>query len=151
LKPGMTSTVSIETARADDVLRVPAAALRFVPTESVWKEFGGPAADESMASETSPDASAPASLRGGRREQAIWQLNNGRLLRIPVRSGVSDGTQVEVLGDALVEGASIITGVARSDQAEAAAPVSSGSPLVPQMPRRPGANGGGARQGRQGS
>ena len=33
LKPGMTSTVSIETARADNVLRVPAAALRFVPTE----------------------------------------------------------------------------------------------------------------------
>ena len=31
----------------------------------------------------------------------------------------------------------IITGVARSEKTEAAAPAASGSPLVPQMPRRP--------------
>jgi HlyD family secretion protein len=31
LKPGMTATVTVEIARADDVLRVPAAALRFRP------------------------------------------------------------------------------------------------------------------------
>ena len=31
LKPGMTATVTVETARADDVLRVPNAALRFQP------------------------------------------------------------------------------------------------------------------------
>ena len=32
LKPGMTANVTIEVARRDDVLRVPAAALRFKPT-----------------------------------------------------------------------------------------------------------------------
>ena len=40
LKPGMTSTVSIVMARADAVLRVPSAALRFVPTDELLKEFG---------------------------------------------------------------------------------------------------------------
>ena len=35
LKPGMTANVTIEVARKDDVLRVPSAALRFKPTESV--------------------------------------------------------------------------------------------------------------------
>jgi HlyD family secretion protein len=142
LKPGMTSTVSIETARADGVLVVPSAALRFTPTEALLKEF------PSM----SPDASAAAPLRtGGRRGQFIWQLVNGHLERIPVRAGVSDGTQVEVISDRLAEGASIITGVARSEAAAAAAPAASGSPLVPQMPRRPGGNNGGARQGGSGS
>jgi len=141
LKPGMTSTVSIETARADDVLRVPASALRFVPTETLLKEF--------------PSASLRAggsstSLGTGRREQAIWRLSNGHLEQLPVLIGVSDGANVEIVSDGLEEGASIITGVARSEKADASAPTASGSPLVPQMPRRPGgANGAGAaRQGR---
>jgi HlyD family secretion protein len=139
LKPGMTSTVSIETARADDVLRVPASALRFVPAESLLKEFPS----------TSPSESASTSLGTGRREQSVWRLLNGRLEQLPVRVGVSDGANVEIVSDGLSEGASIITGVARSEKTEAVAPAASGSPLVPQMPRRPGgANAGGAAQGR---
>ena len=61
-----------------------------------------------------------------------------------MRAGVSDGANVEIVADELTEGASIITGVARSEKAEAAAPAASSSPLMPQLPRRPG----GARQGR---
>ena len=140
LKPGMTSTVSIETARADDVLRVPAAALRFTPTEAMLAEFGGaaPAADASSEGNASPR----------RRAQSIWQLNNGTLHKLPVRIGVSDGANVEIIADGLAEGASIITGVARSEQTDASAPANGGSPLVPQIPRRPGGSAGGARQGR---
>ncbi|HET6316024.1 MAG TPA: efflux RND transporter periplasmic adaptor subunit, partial [Chloroflexota bacterium] len=40
LKPGMTTTVEIETARAADTLRVPAAALRFRPTQDVFAALG---------------------------------------------------------------------------------------------------------------
>jgi HlyD family secretion protein len=39
LKPGMTATVSLEIARAEDVVRVPSAALRFRPSRDgarVW-------------------------------------------------------------------------------------------------------------------
>jgi HlyD family secretion protein len=139
LKPGMTSTVSIETARADNVLRVPASALRFVPTEGLLKEFGGGV----------PEADTQGQAQNRRRAQAIWQLSGGHLQKLPVRVGVSDGANVEIVSDGLSEGASIITGVARSEKTEAAAPATSGSPLVPQMPRRPGgANAGVARQGR---
>ena len=142
LKPGMTSTVSIVTARADAVLRVPSAALRFVPTDALLKEFGA------------TNVEAPQEqVQGRRRAQFIWELANGRLEKVPVRAGVSDGTQVEITADGLKEGASIITGVARSEKTEAATPAASGSPLVPQMPRRPGGNtgannGGTARQAR---
>jgi multidrug efflux pump subunit AcrA (membrane-fusion protein) len=40
LKPGMTATVSIESARQDDVLRVPVAATRFRPTDEQLAEAG---------------------------------------------------------------------------------------------------------------
>ena len=40
LKPGMTATVSIQTARADDTLRVPAAALRYTPARAVRQAYG---------------------------------------------------------------------------------------------------------------
>ena len=129
LKPGMTSTVSIETARANDVLRVPAAALRFEPPQGAQ------------------GAQSAQGARGAQGAQTVWQLVNGQLEQIPVRTGVSDGTQVEVIGDALHEGMSIVTGVAHGDEGEVAAPATSGSPLVPQIRRRP-SNGGGA-QGRQ--
>jgi HlyD family secretion protein len=42
LKPGMTANVSIEIARADDVLRVPNAALRFRPTEDMFMALNQP-------------------------------------------------------------------------------------------------------------
>jgi HlyD family secretion protein len=142
LKPGMTSTVSIETARAENALRIPASALRFTPSEALLNEFGAGTAPEE------PSA-------GRRRADVVWQLSNGQLHKIPVRIGVSDGTQIEVTAGALDEGASIITGVSKLATTDAAAPANTGSPLMPQMPRRPGGNnggtGGGAPPARQGS
>src|SRR5688500_4107822 len=52
LKPGMTSTVSIQIDRADDTLRVPVAALRFTPTDQVLKAF--PAANAELAASDQP-------------------------------------------------------------------------------------------------
>ena len=121
LKPGMTSTVSIQIDRADNALRVPAAALGFTPAEAVMKEF--------------PAATSGTSGSGAKRP-AVWQLVDGRLHRIPVRVGVSDGTQIAIVSDRLTEGTSIVTGVARSETTAEAAP-GGGSPLVPQMRRRP--------------
>jgi HlyD family secretion protein len=144
LKPGMTSTVSIEIERANNTLRVPAAALRFAPTEQVLKTF--PAANAEPSDADAPAGRLPQGVGGpGRRAAAVWQLVDGRLHRIPVRVGVSDGTQVAITTTGLTEGATIVTGVARSESAAAAAPAAGGSPLVPQMPRRPG--NGGARRG----
>ena len=40
LKPGMTADVRIETARADDTLRVPTAAIRFRPDADVFASLG---------------------------------------------------------------------------------------------------------------
>jgi HlyD family secretion protein len=119
LKPGMTATVRIETARSDDTLRVPAAAVRFRPSSDVLQAMG-------QGTEQSARGA------GGR---ALWTMADGRLTRVPVHVGVSDGALVAIDGGAIEEGATVVTGVA-AVKATAPAPTTSASPLVPSQQRR---------------
>jgi HlyD family secretion protein len=138
LKPGMTATVQIETARNDDTLRVPAAAVRFRPTAEVLQAMTQPAGSEAA---TAPNEAAGAGDRQGRAGRradtadrgAVWTIADGRLTRVPVQVGVSDGAFVAVTTDRLAEGAPVVTGVAAQPAAHAAA---SASPLVPTPSRR---------------
>lgn len=54
LKPGMTATLSIEVERADNVLRVPASAVRFRPSEEVLMAFNGTTEMPGMGGNFSP-------------------------------------------------------------------------------------------------
>ena len=78
LKPGMTANVTIEVARRDDVLRAPAAALRFKPTAETLKALGAGA--------------APAG-----RGAIVWQHTGEGVVPVPVKSGISDGTWTEIV------------------------------------------------------
>ena len=130
LKPGMTATVRIETARSDDTLRVPAAAVRFRPTADVLQAMGSAPSTAQAARGASQSRRSPGA--GG----AIWTLADGRLSRVPVEVGVSDGGLVAVNAPALAEGATVVTGVAAATGSGASTPSASGSPLVPTPPRR---------------
>ena len=132
LKPGMTATVRIETARSDDTLRVPAAAVRFRPTADVLQAMGHAAGGDRTASRQ-PRATGAANPTG---RGAIWMLTDGRLTRVPVELGVSDGALVGVKAPTLTEGAAVATGIA-AQSASATTPASS-SPLVPTRQRRQG-------------
>jgi HlyD family secretion protein len=138
LKPGMTATLDIEVARGDDVLRVPAAALRFQPTAAVLAALRGPA--------PSGDVAAGSPARSG--HATVWTLANGRLTPVTVQEGLSDHISVAIRSDAIGEGDLVVTGMAAASAAAAAAPAASGSPLMPSFPRPRGSSGGGARQGR---
>ena len=128
LKPGMTATLDIEVARADDALRIPAAALRFKPTEALLTTLA-----------TTP---APTASRG--QATTVWVLKVGRLSPVEVTTGLSDIVNVAVTGGELQEGDLVVTGsVAQADTTSGAA-AASGSPLMPAFPRRNSA-GGGAR------
>ena len=78
----------------------------------------------------------------------IWQLADGKLHPVRLRAGLSDGTSVAIYGGNLAEGAQIVTSVIAPQTA--AAPPSTGSPLVPNMGRggRGGPAGGGPGRGR---
>lgn len=127
LRPGMTATLDVEVARADDVLRVPAAAVRFQPTAELLA--------------TLPVASAQADVDAGAESRdhasTVWTFDNGRLVPVPVRTGLTDNVTVAILAGHLDENAQVVTGVSQataSDQSTTAK-----SPLTPSFPRRPGA------------
>lgn len=84
LKPGMTATVTIEVGRADNVLRVPNAALRFTPS----------------------------GYEGAPAGPVVWVLDEGRLAPVPVQPGVSDGTMTAILGGGLTDEMQVVTGQA---------------------------------------
>ena len=136
LKPGMTANVTLVIARADDILRVPNAALRFRPTTEVFTARGQQAPEPRAAADRQTARGA------GRPGVGVWVLADGHLKRVRVQPGVTDGTMTAVTGE-LQEGAQIVTGV--NAQAVAAAPQASGSPLLPQRLR--GSRSGQTRQG----
>ncbi len=107
LKPGMTANVSIVTARRDNVLRVPVQALRFHPGER---------RHEQPAAATGPqsDHTLP--------RKRVWVLENGRLKRVAVTTGLDDGTYVEILSGDLRPGELVATDVMRQAASSARPP-----------------------------
>ena len=101
LRPGMTANVTFEVERRDGVIRVPNAALRYVP----------------------PDAEKKKPTDGMR---TVWVLDGGSPVPVPIKAGITDGSFTEVAGGALAPGAAIIT-----DSTGGAAPASGGSPFTP--------------------
>jgi HlyD family secretion protein len=95
LKPGMTANVTIETARKDDVLKVPAAALRFKPK-------GAKEAKEKPAS------LEPRKMKkeGGQKLYLLGQ--DGKPVPVPVKTGISSEGQVELVEGNLKENDEVI-------------------------------------------
>jgi HlyD family secretion protein len=128
LKPGMTATVRIEIAQRSEALRVPNAALRFRPTSETFQ-----------ALHQAPPASLPskaASLAPGTAQ--LWTLVDGALTAVPVRTGISDGTNTEVLADAGLEGAQVVTAVTTGSGAAPSTKSTAGATNNPLMGTRQG-------------
>jgi HlyD family secretion protein len=105
LKPGMTANVSIIVAQRESVLRIPNAALRFVPPKLATK---GGAASKPAAVDSGRTASA--GFDGMSRR--VWkETPAGELESVPVRLGISDGVFSEVISEGLTEGDSVVVGM----------------------------------------
>jgi HlyD family secretion protein len=101
LKPGMTATVGIVTARRQNVLRVPDPALRFEP--------GALAAPQASGGGT-----------GSRAGARVWVLRDGKPVAVALRIGLDDDSYAEVLGGQLRQGDAVIVGEQRGDAAKGA-------------------------------
>jgi HlyD family secretion protein len=144
LKPGMTATVAIELARSADALKVPNTALRFRPDAETLAAFGRQPARPDARGDGQPAGTTGGRARGQRQ---VWVLAGETMRSVRVELGVNDGTSTAIVGGDLADGARVVTGVAQT--AGVAAPSStSGSPLVPQRPRRAGGQRSGAGGGR---
>lgn len=109
LKPGMTANVSIVVAQRDNVLKVPNAALRFVPPKS---DLGESRQAEGKPVKTEGGGRAIPAGGGGPPPRPVWkQGENGELIPVPVQTGISDGSSTEIISDSLAEGDQVIVGI----------------------------------------
>ena len=104
LLPGMTAFVSVILSEQKDVLRVPAAALRFAPPEESKSGF---------SRLFSLGMRPPRGSRGEAEEagQSIYLLKQGKPEQVFVTTGSTDETYVEISGDGIKEGDTVITGI----------------------------------------
>lgn len=90
LRPGMTATITFEVARAENVLAVPNAAMRFSPDAEAVYEPGR------------PGRARPAQPR-------VFRLDGDDLAEVPIEPGLTDGSFTEVRSGPLKEGDPVVT------------------------------------------
>ncbi len=94
LKPGMTANVTIEVMKKENVLKIPSAALRFKPRDK-----------EEVSVSRNSAAKSKAALPPGQR---VYVLKEGKPVPVPVKTGVSDDSYVELVSGDVREGQSLI-------------------------------------------
>jgi len=112
LKPGMTAEVKILVAHKEDVLRVPRAALRFIPPPSASIE------QDSVE------------LKGS---SVIWvPAVDGKIKAVSINPGISDDSFTEIMDGNLKEGDEVIVEAVRKGESGS----ESLGPLVLPKPQR---------------
>ena len=97
LMPGMTANVSVEVAMKEDVLHLPPVALRFVPKSK----------DAAQSGTKRPGPSGPVAMRKGKGQQ-VYVLKDNKPLAVPIKTGISNNTSVELVEGPLKEGDEVI-------------------------------------------
>ena len=118
LKPGMTANVQILVARKAAALKVPAAALRFRPSEGEAERAGGRNPD-GRPERSGPRGPVPL-------EGRVWVLEDGAPKAVTVTLGLRDGNYVEVAAGDLREGQAVLVGAGPRDARPAPRPRSFG-------------------------
>jgi hypothetical protein len=140
----MTATVKFVTGSAENVLTVPAAALRFTPP-------GAP--DSAPSAAPAALATSPARTRGagggwqgsrnggtGARPASIgtlWTLDaQGKLTKHVVKTGLTDGMRTQVAAADIGVGTNVVIGTTQPGSAPAAGPANPLQPTSAQGSRR---------------
>jgi len=141
LFPGMTAYVSIPVAAANDVIKIPNAALRYKPdlpaeqVQELYKRYGIAAnqptptpAAQKQSGETGKERPQPKPSGAGASDTAIvWKLLPDKSLRpVPIHIGLTDHTYTALTGGDLQPGEELVTGATTAKQESA------GPGLTPQ-------------------
>lgn len=132
LLPGMTAEVHIQVARAEDALRIPAAALRFRPEMLGLAVAGGENGEKAGSprrfgqggGRPNRDAGGPRQRSGAGEEKLATVFLPGDKPSDPLRPvrfapGLTDGQYVEVKGGELREGDRVVIGLATAQAEDA--------------------------------
>jgi HlyD family secretion protein len=141
LLPGMTADAHIITAERLNVLRVPLPAIRFTPEglarsaqehpehahrgetsdaaaeggSTAGPSGGGRGAGGARAAGSADGTAAHGRGRGAPRAR-VWMLRDGKLVPVQVRTGLDDGTLIEVAGEDLKEGDVVVVNAVRPNE-----------------------------------
>jgi HlyD family secretion protein len=115
LFPGMTANISFEIETKENVLRLPAAALRFVPTVAQARPE-----DRHYVDDTSTDASKVIQVKSAsekadqsrnRQHRIVW-VQEGDLLRaVPITLGLTENQYAEIVDGELKDGQPVVIGI----------------------------------------
>ncbi len=114
LRPGMTANSTVTYADKKDVLAVPNAAIRFrPPPEANAVKAAGSAESRRPRDPGSASGQAGEGRGEGRGEnkndaKAIWILNGGVPVQVPLKTGLSDGAYTEILNPDVKDGDLVI-------------------------------------------
>lgn len=115
LMPGMTANISFQIEVKPDVLRLPAAALRYVPKPHEIHPDDRHYQDSIPKSEPEntalrPSATEKVELAKGRKKRIVWIQEDQLLRAVPVELGLYDNQFAEIQKGNLTEGQAVVTG-----------------------------------------
>jgi HlyD family secretion protein len=160
LKPGMTTNLTFTIDERNNVLKVPNAALRFMPQDTNGQRSGGNGnwqgrrqanggGDASQASGGRGDVqfARPTDPVLAGQTRVVWVLGkDGKPDRRRIKIGLTDGISTEVVEGNLVEGEMVITGQTQTSSSSSSNANPTSAPGFGGAPR--GGAGGGGRGGR---
>lgn len=149
LLPGMTANITVLTQEVKDILKVPAAALRFTPPQEVLDEIEKNLPDSVKQMRQKWQAGGMAG--NSRRERPsgmgsrpnfgiVWIKEGDKISRQRVKAGLSDGSFTEIMGRTIKEGDEVIIGQLNG-QATKNVQQNQQNPFAPQMQRSPSRGG----------
>jgi HlyD family secretion protein len=114
LMPGMTANLSFQVEAKDNVLRVPASALRFVPLKDQVRpedQHHLEPLTESTPEGTRRSAAEKAEQARKRRHRIVWVKDGEKLRAVPVTLGLIENHYAELIEGDLHDGEQVVTGV----------------------------------------
>jgi len=111
LRPNMTATITFSIEAKEDVLRLPATALRFVPLSAQVRPEDRHYLDVANLSLAAKRTAAErATLTQQRRKRIVWVEDGDYLKAVPVTLGLIDRQFAEIVEGDLADGRAVVTG-----------------------------------------
>jgi HlyD family secretion protein len=119
LLPYLTANLQFEITKHNGVLLVPNAALRWKPTpQQVAPEARDEFARAQRKTKTQPGDKPPAGAdKEPHNRGTLWVEDNGYVRPVKVTTGLSDGLQTEIVKGDIPEGATVVVGEGRANDA----------------------------------
>ncbi len=108
LKPGMTTYVTIDVGKKDNIVMIPNAALRFAPKDSdtIIKNYSLHNKLPDWANTGNPEAEKKAWYRITK----VWVYKDSQFIPVPIQTGIRNNNFTELVKGNLKEGEEVVTG-----------------------------------------